>query len=239
MTDLITQFAEGLQQLIDGDEVYIAWNWGPALWNEGYAQAMLKRTADDTVNLVVELVNPACPWGSSPGVQPAEKSLAMLRELGWTTPPLGVEANFSMVAPSPEADVVPPMAAILAESVVRFYELDSSTRLRMNHGEEESDLPYRYSVLAHRRASWPKELQDLLDPEPWEAPPASQRRRDAIPERVRHEVWRRDQGRCVDCRSRERLEFDHIIPVSKGGSNTTRNLELRCESCNRRKGAQI
>ncbi len=63
--------------------------------------------------------------------------------------------------------------------------------------------------------------------------------REAIPERVRHEVWRRDEGRCVECGSRARLEFDHIIPVSQGGSNTTRNLELRCEACNRRKGATI
>jgi hypothetical protein len=63
--------------------------------------------------------------------------------------------------------------------------------------------------------------------------------REAIPERVRHEVWRRDQGRCVDCGSRERLEFDHIIPISKGGSNTARNIELRCEACNRRKSASV
>jgi hypothetical protein len=63
--------------------------------------------------------------------------------------------------------------------------------------------------------------------------------REAIPERVRHEVWRRDQGRCVDCGSRERLEFDHIIPVSRGGSNTARNIELRCEACNRRKSATV
>jgi HNH endonuclease len=63
--------------------------------------------------------------------------------------------------------------------------------------------------------------------------------REAIPERVRHEVWRRDQGRCVDCGSRERLEFDHIIPISRGGSNTARNIELRCEACNRRKSASV
>lgn len=63
--------------------------------------------------------------------------------------------------------------------------------------------------------------------------------RERIPERVRHEVWRRDQGRCVDCSSRERLEFDHIIPLSRGGSNTARNLELRCEVCNRKKAATI
>jgi 5-methylcytosine-specific restriction endonuclease McrA len=61
----------------------------------------------------------------------------------------------------------------------------------------------------------------------------------SITKSVRNEVWRRDQGRCVDCGSRERLEYDHIIPFSRGGSNTARNIELRCEKCNRRKGAQI
>jgi hypothetical protein len=39
--------------------------------------------------------------------------------------------------------------------------------------------------------------------------------------------------------TRKRLEFDHIVPVSKGGSNTERNIELLCESCNRRKGASV
>jgi hypothetical protein len=64
-------------------------------------------------------------------------------------------------------------------------------------------------------------------------------KREPIPENVRREVWRRDHGRCVDCGSRERLEYDHIVPVSRGGSNTARNIELRCESCNRRKAASI
>jgi len=71
------------------------------------------------------------------------------------------------------------------------------------------------------------------------AVPRTAARRDAIPKNVRHEVWRRDGGQCVDCRSRERLEFDHIIPVSKGGSNTARNIELRCQDCNREKAARI
>jgi 5-methylcytosine-specific restriction endonuclease McrA len=63
--------------------------------------------------------------------------------------------------------------------------------------------------------------------------------RERIPESVKHQVWRRDQGKCVMCGSNERLEFDHIIPVSKGGSCTSRNLQLLCEPCNRQKTAFI
>jgi 5-methylcytosine-specific restriction endonuclease McrA len=63
--------------------------------------------------------------------------------------------------------------------------------------------------------------------------------RTGIPEEVRIAVWRRDSGRCVRCDSRERLEYDHIIPVSRGGSNTVRNIELLCETCNRNKGVNI
>ncbi len=63
--------------------------------------------------------------------------------------------------------------------------------------------------------------------------------RDVIPSSVRREVWRRDGGRCSKCGSRENLEYDHIIPISKGGSNTARNIELLCEGCNRSKGASI
>jgi hypothetical protein len=60
-------------------------------------------------------------------------------------------------------------------------------------------------------------------------------KREAISAEDKRFVWKRDDGRCVKCGSQNRLEFDHIIPVSKGGSNTARNLQLLCESCNRRK----
>jgi Holliday junction DNA helicase RuvB len=64
-------------------------------------------------------------------------------------------------------------------------------------------------------------------------------RREAIPSEVKREVWRRDEGKCAKCGSRENLEYDHIIPVAKGGSNTVRNIELLCEACNRSKSDSI
>ena len=69
--------------------------------------------------------------------------------------------------------------------------------------------------------------------------PYEQTTREPITEVIRAEVWRRDNGRCVQCRSREKLQFDHIIPVSKGGATTVANLQLLCQSCNLSKGARI
>lgn len=60
-----------------------------------------------------------------------------------------------------------------------------------------------------------------------------------IPDSVKREVWNRDGGRCSRCGSREKLEFDHIIPYSKGGGNTARNIELLCMDCNRKKSNAI
>ncbi len=63
--------------------------------------------------------------------------------------------------------------------------------------------------------------------------------RQPIPDDVKMFVWQRDGGHCAKCGSQEKLEYDHIIPVSKGGSNTARNIQLLCEKCNRSKGANI
>lgn len=64
-------------------------------------------------------------------------------------------------------------------------------------------------------------------------------KRERIPQDIQDRVWNRDGGKCVMCGSREKLEFDHIIPFSRGGSNTYRNLQILCERCNRQKGNSI
>jgi hypothetical protein len=64
-------------------------------------------------------------------------------------------------------------------------------------------------------------------------------RREAIPRAVQREVWQRDSGRCVECAAKEKLCFDHIVPFSRGGSNSVRNLQLLCELCNLSKGNRI
>ncbi len=64
-------------------------------------------------------------------------------------------------------------------------------------------------------------------------------RRERLPDKVKLFVWQRDEGKCVQCGSNARLEFDHIIPICKGGSNTERNIQLLCEKCNREKSGHL
>jgi hypothetical protein len=63
--------------------------------------------------------------------------------------------------------------------------------------------------------------------------------RKRIPRDVRNAVWIRDAGLCVECAADDYLEFDHIIPVSKGGSNTLQNIQLLCRRCNATKSDRI
>lgn len=63
--------------------------------------------------------------------------------------------------------------------------------------------------------------------------------RSAISDDVKMLVWRRDGGVCVNCGSNNKLQFDHIIPVAKGGSNTIENIQVLCAPCNLRKSANI
>ncbi|MBI1314788.1 hypothetical protein GC176_26130 [bacterium] len=67
------------------------------------------------------------------------------------------------------------------------------------------------------------------------------RQRDSryIPTEVRSEVWYRDNGQCVICGATEYLEFDHIIPHSKGGATSVDNLQLLCRGCNSQKRDSI
>jgi hypothetical protein len=60
-----------------------------------------------------------------------------------------------------------------------------------------------------------------------------------IPRDVRQRVWQRYGGRCVQCGAGDYLEFDHIIPVAKGGSNTELNVQLLCRRCNNTKSDAI
>lgn len=79
----------------------------------------------------------------------------------------------------------------------------------------------------------------FIDPSSMPTPEPVKPRREAIPRLIQREVWQRDGGRCVECNTRAKLCFDHIVPFSLGGSNTLRNIQLLCEECNLSKSNRI
>jgi hypothetical protein len=67
----------------------------------------------------------------------------------------------------------------------------------------------------------------------------SKRRARHIPAQVRRAVWERDQGQCTfvgtngtRCNARHYLEFDHVVPLARGGEATVGGLRLRCRAHN-------
>ena len=59
-----------------------------------------------------------------------------------------------------------------------------------------------------------------------------------IPRAVMLRVVRRDNNQCQTCSKvlkDDEIEFDHIIPVSKGGSSEEHNVRVACFDCNRSK----
>ncbi len=60
-----------------------------------------------------------------------------------------------------------------------------------------------------------------------------------IPQDVKAAVWQRDGGKCRQCGAQQYLEFDHIIPFSRGGASSLNNVQLLCRQCNQKKAAHI
>ena len=53
--------------------------------------------------------------------------------------------------------------------------------------------------------------------------------------RLRHECFKRDNYKCVECGATNKektLHADHILPTSQGGQDELSNLQTLCEDCN-------
>jgi len=67
-------------------------------------------------------------------------------------------------------------------------------------------------------------------------------RRSSFTKSIRHEVFKKDKYHCIECGATNKkavLHIDHIIPVSKGGTDELDNLQTLCESCNLAKKNRI
>jgi hypothetical protein len=103
----------------------------------------------------------------------------------------------------------------------------------------EYGLPVKPSTFSNRFGSWKKARLAAFHYSVYkEIPPDKLRtaRRAEISNRTRFHVFQRDLYACRICKtSGVKLELDHIVPMSQGGSNDFDNLQTLCVPCNRGK----
>lgn len=94
-----------------------------------------------------------------------------------------------------------------------------------------------------RRTGWGRDFITIaraeLETSPFAHVLVGIEKRRVLPASLVQAVKDRDGWACVLCQSTQRLEIDHIYPVSRGGSDDMENLQTLCQPCNRRKGAKV
>ena len=89
----------------------------------------------------------------------------------------------------------------------------------------------------HLEGFYVTDLEGTIVEEPDMSGNGSARRK--LSEHERQYVYKKYNGTCVYCGQSVMFPYmtvDHIIPLSKGGTNEFSNLQLTCQKCNRIKG---
>jgi 5-methylcytosine-specific restriction endonuclease McrA len=60
--------------------------------------------------------------------------------------------------------------------------------------------------------------------------------RNKLSLKLRFEILKRDNFKCILCGDNYQLEIDHIMPIVNGGKTEKENLRTLCFRCNRGKG---
>lgn len=62
--------------------------------------------------------------------------------------------------------------------------------------------------------------------------------RYAISQKQKNRSISRNAGKCVYCNERPAIEWDHVVPIVRGGRHAIGNLVPACRTCNASKGAR-
>lgn len=127
-------------------------------------------------------------------------------------------------------------AQIEKENRATAFEEEKKQRALQKEKREKEIIRKKILAQKHRRELERKVHQEMYDK--GELSMDGTKRRH-IPHSVVSEVYHRDGARCVICGSTENLQLDHIIPFSKGGSDTAENLQILCQKCNLKKSNKI
>lgn len=134
------------------------------------------------------------------------------------------------------ADIAHENAMDRRSCLANWLEVEKKLSLDMEHFSQAFLELERLGVIFHGFPSVLIALADL-----WPLPPMFGSINGARPcpsvwKKVREAIFKRDNYTCRYCGSYGvKLECDHVIPVSRGGSHEDSNLVTACFKCNRSK----
>ena len=200
-------------------------------------RAIVGPAASDRLSL-----NSAVPSTASDAASPMEPLVSK--------PVDSSDAPTTMTSMVPVVSPVLPRTAVAPSSPGRFtlqltmsqetHDLLREAQALLGHSVPSGDVE---AVLQRALREMVKQLKrqkcaETAQPRPQRGASSSSRDRQ-IPAAVRRTVWKRDGGRCTfvsdtgrRCEERARVEYDHVVPLARGGSSTTNNLRLRCRTHN-------
>lgn len=134
--------------------------------------------------------------------------------------------------PYDDCDIADLLDQLSKRSFIFIYKVDDKSIIQINnwskhqnphHKEVESELP-RFDKSKHELTTvQSKVMHDSNTVCDGYIP---------LSNTIRNRIFARDFAICNYCKSRDNLEIDHIIPISKGGNSTDDNLQVLCKNCN-------
>lgn len=201
-------------------------------------QQLLARRARPTPQLPLTPKAPATPATQRPQVAPAPLSPIDSTESAQPMEPLFADLGADEQAPPPEPRQWVSLPKSTMAKIARLLELSGHT------------LPARTSAAAIDRAV--EALVEQIEKRKLgrthaparAARPATNAR--TIPAHVRRAVSERDGDRCAfvsadgrRCECRTDLEFDHVVPLARGGLTTVENVRLCCRAHNQYEAERV
>lgn len=176
----------------------------------------------------------------------AQRRAKTAERLAANAPPAGMKRCGCCKAVKPQSDfgkrprakdgLHPQCKACRADEGRRTYAA-SREKIKARHDLWKAENPERYRALVRR---WQKANPDKMRPLHHAARARRRGAEGRYTAKDLQEIRAAQRDKCAYCRIRlnGKGSVDHIAPLSKGGTNDRRNLQLVCQPCNSRKSAK-